>query len=447
MTSDQEPWQDGRFPIGRLIERTRQKCSFKVAPFRHLNVSSFLCFPLLIFMADLSTTLPPQDGPVPPPFSRTNTSSTTLYFDAMPSMSSLFNKPRVQSRSSSPERGIKSSISAPLPTDPVQNSKPIHINGDTNMGDLEDDKTTLRAGGSTHGDDGEQLASETPRPHSSPVRTEGVPVAAAVEMSRQGNDSSAYDVSSPSSTRNRSLSQSEDRHGGATDETSIRSVPVLYTNMVPEGEGGGVNLSQTDVSRKVSVKRSPSKLVKRRSTKGKQTEYLANGSIRGGNENRRSASRTSQRSFRSSRGPVFDMVTAPPNATLNDVGGAFGAGAAMAAPENEVEDELRSGLLERITIAESALTEKQTKRIHKEECAFPPDFGLVIHNLHVPCIVAVSKRISKIVDSEGKTEKNSLQAAIDELKDIQKMQRVAVKVDYFFILTVSCADEGAFSLS
>lgn len=42
--------------------------------------------------------------------------------------------------------------------------------------------------------------------------------------------------------------------------------------------------------------------------------------------------------------------------------------------------------------------------------------------------MAVSKRISKIVESEGKTEKSSLKAAIEELKGIQKMQRVAVKV-------------------
>ena len=50
-----------------------------------------------------------------------------------------------------------------------------------------------------------------------------------------------------------------------------------------------------------------------------------------------------------------------------------------------------------------------------------------------PRAVAVSKRISRIVQSEGKAEKNSLEAAIDELKDIQKMQRTAVKVALFFI--------------
>lgn len=46
--------------------------------------------------------------------------------------------------------------------------------------------------------------------------------------------------------------------------------------------------------------------------------------------------------------------------------------------------------------------------------------------------MAVSKRISKIVQSEGKAEKNSLEAAIGELKGIQKMQRVAVQVFLFF---------------
>ena len=308
-------------------------------------------------MAPDTTAL--QDGPVPPPFARPNTSSTSLYFDAMPSVSSLFGRPRGQSRSSSPERGIKQNISAPVPTDPAQN--PHHatlINGVTNIGDGEDDKHTLRADGTTHGD-GLLLASERPR-QSTPIQVEG-----AAEMSRQASVS-VYDVSSPASARKRSLSRSED-HGGGTDETSIRSVPVVYTNMVAEGEDPASSSSPGEVGRKVSVKRSPSKLVKRRSTKGKRTENLASGSTRG---NVRSASRSSQRSFRSSRGPVFDMVTVPPNASIKDAGGAFGTGAVMAAPENDIEDELQSGFQERVTIAESALTRKQTIKIQKEECTF-----------------------------------------------------------------------------
>ena len=48
--------------------------------------------------------------------------------------------------------------------------------------------------------------------------------------------------------------------------------------------------------------------------------------------------------------------------------------------------------------------------------------------------MAVSKRISKIVQSEGKAERNSLEAAIGELKGIQKMQRAAVKVLLFFFV-------------
>ena len=304
-------------------------------------------------------TTPPHDGLVPPPFTRLNNSSTSLYFDAMPSMSSIFGRPRGQSRSSSPEQVFKPTISAPIPTDPAHNSRATHINGNTNVvGDGEDDKTTLKAGDSGRGDG--LLASEPPQ-QSPLVQTESVD-----EMSRHGNGS-AYDVSSPASARKRSLSYSED-HGGVTDEASLRSVPVLYThtNVIP-GSGDIVSSpSQVDVSRKVSMKRSPSKLVKRRSTKSKQTENLANGSVRG--ETRRSASRTSQRSFRSSRGPVFDMVTAPPTATISDAGGAFGTGAVMAAPGQDVEDELQSGFQERVTIAEGALTRKQTIKIQKEEC-------------------------------------------------------------------------------
>ena len=314
----------------------------------------------------------PQDGPVSPPFTRSNSSTTSLYFDAMPSMNSIFTRPRAsQSRSSSPERPFKPTISAPIPTDTVHNLQAIFINGDSNTGDGEDDKTTLRAGGgdSAHGGgDITVLASgRPPQQLPPPVQTES-------EMSRYGyGNGSSYDVSSPTSVRKRSLSHSEER-GEGTDEASLRSVPVLYANVIHEGEDSMVsNPSQADVSRKVSVKRSPSKLVKRRSTrsttKGKQTENLASGSMRGnGIETRRSPSRTSQRSFRSSRGPVFDMVTAPPNATIGDAGGAFGTGAVMAAPEHEVEDELQSGFQERVTIAESALTRKQTIRIQKEEC-------------------------------------------------------------------------------
>lgn len=313
------------------------------------------------------TTSPPQDGTTPPLFNRPNASSTTLYFDAMPSMSSLFKLPHVQNRSNSPERGIKSSISAPMPTDPVQNSQSVHINGNTNMGDGEDDKTTLGAGGSTHAD--HILASDAPLQYSPPVM---VKTETTVGTSRRGNDSPANDLSSrPSSSHNRSLSRSEDHHGGATDERSLRSVPVVYTNTIPQGEEAVSNRSQTDVSRKVSVKRTPSKLVKRRSTKGKQAEYLVGGhNLKGeGSASRRSVSRTSQRSFRSSRGPVFDMVTIPQNATLDDAGGAFGAGAVMAAPEHEVEDQLQTEFDERSARAELALTKKQSTKIHKEECA------------------------------------------------------------------------------
>jgi hypothetical protein len=389
----------------------------------------FKCKLLFVFLLGISVVIDtdmPQDGPIPPPFARSNTSSTSLYFDAMPSMSSIFNRPRGQSRSSSPERGIKPTISAPIPTDPAQNFQATPINGDTNIGDGEDDKTTLRAGGSTHGD-GLLLASEPPQ-QLPPVQAEG----AAPEMDRHENDS-AYDVSSPASARKRSLSRSED-HGGGTDETSLRSVPVLYTNMIPEGEGHPANgTSQVDASRKGSVKRSPSKLIKRRGTKSKQTENLAIGSVKGdGAETRRSASRTSQRSFRTTRGPVFEMVTAPPNATISDAGGAFGTGAVMTAPENELEDELQSGFHERVTIAESSLTKKQTLKIKKEECTsctffFPPSGGFCRLRGYFRA-VAVSKRITKIVESEGKAEKDSLKAAIEELKGIQKMQRVAVKV-------------------
>jgi len=258
--------------------------------------------------------------------------------------------------------------------------------------------------------------------------------AEAVDMNRNGNNSSVYDVSSPASTRKRSLSRSEE-HGGTNDDASLRSVPVLYTNMVPEGEDMVSNPSQVDVSRKVSLKRSPSKLVKRRSTKGKQPEGPASGSVRGnGVETKRSASRSSQRSFRSIRGPVFEMVTAPPNATINDAGGAFGTGAVMAAPENEVEDELQSGFQERVTIAESALTRRQTIKIQKEECTLSYlIFRLIFRHLRATGAVAVSKQISKIVESEGRSEKNSLKAAIGELKGIQKMQQVAVKVFHSFV--------------
>ena len=324
-------------------------------------------------------TTTPQDGLIPPPFARSNTSSTSLYFDAMPSMSSLFNRPRGQSRSSSPERGIKQNISAPIPTTDPAPQKPHHaaaalINGDTNIGDGEDDKNTLRADDSTHADN-VLLGSGLPRLSSSPVQAEGT-----AEMNRHGSGS-AFDVSSPASARKRSLSRSED-HGGGTDETSIRSVPVLYTNMIPEGEDQGSSPSPAEAARKVSVKRSPSKLVKRRSTKGKRTENLASGSTRGGV---RSTSRSSQHSFRSSRGPVFDMVTVPPNASIGDVGGAFGTGAVMAAPENDIEDELQSGFQERVTIAEGALTRKQTIKIQKEECTWTHSllFRLLTRRLRV----------------------------------------------------------------
>jgi hypothetical protein len=129
---------------------------------------------LILFVSPIISmahdTTVPQDGPFPPPFARSNTSSTSLYFDAMPSMSSIFNKPRGQSRSSSPDRGFKPFISAPIPADPRRTQRPSLINGNTNIGEGEDDKTTLKASGSTHGDG--VLASESPQ-QLSPVKTEG----------------------------------------------------------------------------------------------------------------------------------------------------------------------------------------------------------------------------------------------------------------------------------
>lgn len=339
------------------------------APFQCVG---FKCFSFVFLPPMALDTSSPHNGLFSPPFSRSNPSSSSLYFDAMPTMSSIFNKSRGTSRSSSPEQGIKPTISAPIPTDSGYSSKAIYMNGDTNSGggEAEDDKTTLRAGGSMHGDG--VFVSEPPQQFP-PIRTDGV-----VEMNQLRNDS-FYDISSPTSARRRSLSRSEG-HGDATDEASLRSVPVLYTNMVPEGEDVTSNFSQPDVSRKVSLKRGSSKLVRRRNTRGKQTENLANGNARGdGYEARRSASGASQRSFRSSRGPVFDMVTAPPHATITDAGGAFSTGAVMAAPENEVGDELRYGFQERTTIAESGLTRKQTVKIQKEESALKiPSFFLAV---------------------------------------------------------------------
>lgn len=308
---------------------------------------------------DIYTISSPQDSTTPP---RSNTSTTTLYFDAMPSMSSIFN-PHVRDRSNSPgQRGIKSVISAPIPI--------TKLNGHTNMGDGEDDKTTLRAGGPSHADGGP--ASETPQ-DSSPVK---VKTETAIGMSRHGNDSPVHDLSPHSSSHRRSLSRSEDPYGDATDGRSLRSVPVVYADTVPGGESWENNRSLPNISQKVTVKRTPSKLVKRRSSKNKRTEYLVNGhSVKGeGSVGRRSVSRNSQRSFRSSRGPVFEMVTAPPNATVNDAGGAFGAGAVMAAPENEVEEELRSEFQERLTTAERSLTRKQTVKIQREERALRCSF-------------------------------------------------------------------------
>lgn len=147
-------------------------------------------------------------------------------------------------------------------------------------------------------------------------------------------------MSSPASAHKRSLSHSEE-YVGAADKMSLHSVPILYTNMVPEGEDIVSNPSQVKMSWKISLKRSPSKLSKHRGTKGKQTENLANGSIRGDRSKpRRSGSRTSQCSVRSDQGPVFEMVTTLSHATITDAGGAFGIGAIMAAPKGKIKDKL-----------------------------------------------------------------------------------------------------------
>lgn len=80
--------------------------------------------------------------------------------------------------------------------------------------------------------------------------------------------------------------------------------------------------------------------------------------------------------------------------------------------------------------ADDALTPRQRSKIMKSEGMFSVR---LILSLSLPSLAKDAKRLATIIRQESKVEKQSLSVAIDELAELQKIQRTAVKVGLFSI--------------
>ncbi|EIN03717.1 hypothetical protein PUNSTDRAFT_128646 [Punctularia strigosozonata HHB-11173 SS5] len=96
------------------------------------------------------------------------------------------------------------------------------------------------------------------------------------------------------------------------------------------------------------------------------------------------------------------------DSTLN--GGTFANGAGMIGPNAELDEETRSVFRERSASVSRTLSQKQHKKLAKEEAKD-------------------GKRLSKIIQREAKDEKKALAIAMKELAELQKMQGSAIKED------------------
>jgi hypothetical protein len=61
-----------------------------------------------------------------------------------------------------------------------------------------------------------------------------------------------------------------------------------------------------------------------------------------------------------------------------------------------------------------------------------------IKHANIFVLVKEGKRLSKIIKQEGKVEKQALEVAINELGELQKIQKSAVKVPFFLSLSAWC---------
>ncbi|EIN09716.1 hypothetical protein PUNSTDRAFT_143179 [Punctularia strigosozonata HHB-11173 SS5] len=91
-------------------------------------------------------------------------------------------------------------------------------------------------------------------------------------------------------------------------------------------------------------------------------------------------------------------------------GGTFANGAGMIGPNAELDEDTRSVFRERSASVSRSLSQKQHKKLVKEEAK-------------------EGKRLSKIIQREAKDEKKALAIAMKELAELQKMQGSAIKDD------------------
>ena len=115
-----------------------------------------------------------------------------------------------------------------------------------------------------------------------------------------------------------------------------------------------------------------------------------------------------------------------------DPGSTFSNGAGTTGPNATAEQNIN--LHFRAASAEVSLTPKQKSKIAKSECEqSSPSISLVTFLIRLPG--KDSKRLSKIIKQEAKTEKEAVTVAINELAELQKIQKAAVKVHHLLLFT------------
>lgn len=91
-------------------------------------------------------------------------------------------------------------------------------------------------------------------------------------------------------------------------------------------------------------------------------------------------------------------------------------------------------LHERRATADGQLTVKQRKQIEKAEGEYHDCPSSHVYSLSAICIVKDGRRLTKVIKTEGKIEKQALQVAVKELGELQKFQENAVKVRIYLDL-------------
>lgn len=142
------------------------------------------------------------------------------------------------------------------------------------------------------------------------------------------------------------------------------------------------------------------------------------------------AKRTSSlRSFRSQPNGEGRRASGNHHRSASLSGGSFLNGPGTVGPNSELP--IDESLRQRRVAADALLTKKQKLKIGKAECMSYLNYTVFV--LSCLCAVKEGKRLGKIIKQEAKAEKKALNISMRELSEIQKTQKVAIKVRYLYV--------------